>query len=322
MTTLTSTEISDYLQRVRAALADLPAETREELLEDEPAHLAEVLAEGGADLAGRLGPPERYAADLRAAAGLPPATGAVRAPVVVDELLNNIKVYASRADRAAGRLVGYPRLVDLAHLLRPGWWVLRGYLLGLLVLLAARDEFFARLLPFRLNPGESLVWLLVVGAAVVASVRVGRATPGLSRWRRWAVYAAGALIVLLALVNLAPRAFQYESGPSYYNPFGGITDVYPYDQNGNPLDGVQFYDQNGNPIQIGEYWRCHTEYPDPSIDRNPYRYPLCPPSQWRPGMEASAAPVTSEPGAGPSAQPEASAPATTPTATPAASPGR
>jgi uncharacterized membrane protein len=75
MTTLaTDPQIIDYLHRVRAALADLPTETRAELLEDEPAHLAEVLSEGSSGLAERLGPPEKYAAELRAAAGLPPAT--------------------------------------------------------------------------------------------------------------------------------------------------------------------------------------------------------------------------------------------------------
>lgn len=296
MTTLTSTEVSDYLGRVRAALADLPAEIREELLEEEPAHLAEVLAEGGQGLAERLGPPERYAAELRAAAGLPPATGAVRAPAMASDLLRSARVHASRLDRAGGRLLGYPRVRDLLDLLRPGWWVLRGYLVGLLILVAARDEYFARLVPTRMDPEDAVIWLLVVGVCVVASVRLGRATPGLPRWGRRTVVAGGVLIALLALANLAPRAFQYDSDATYYDPFGGITDVYPYDSNMKPLDGVQLYDQHGNPIQIGDYWRCHDS--DVQYSELRHRYPLCP---WRPG--AGAVPPTAEPtgAAGPTA---------------------
>ena len=37
-------EVDYYYERVAAALADLPPHTREELLEDLPAHFAEVLA--------------------------------------------------------------------------------------------------------------------------------------------------------------------------------------------------------------------------------------------------------------------------------------
>ncbi|GAA1746287.1 HAAS signaling domain-containing protein [Luedemannella helvata] len=297
MSTVTSPEVSGYLQRVRAALADLPTETREELLEDEPAHLAEVLAESGADLEHRLGPPESYAAELRAAAGLPAATGAARKPAT--EVMRNLRAYAERADRAGGRLLGYPRVADLFDLLRPGWWVLRGYLVGLLILVAARDEYFARLLPVSMDPEDALIWLLLVGVCVIVSVRLGRATPGLPRWGRFTVHGAGVLIVALALANLAPRAFQYENGGTvYYDPFSGVTDVYPYDVNNNPLDGVRLYDQNGNPIQIGDYDRCH-DYTQP-MDADMYRYPLCPPVQWQPGGGATEAPSASP---GPTATP-------------------
>src|SRR5215510_6762122 len=72
-------QISDYLDRVRLALADLPADVRDELLEDLPDHLAEVLAEDAGTLTERLGEPEAYAAELRTAAGIaagPAATAA------------------------------------------------------------------------------------------------------------------------------------------------------------------------------------------------------------------------------------------------------
>lgn len=68
----------EYLDGVRAALADLPAPEVAEILDDVRAHLADLTADlgGEADVAaltGRLGPPSAYAAELRAAAGYPPA---------------------------------------------------------------------------------------------------------------------------------------------------------------------------------------------------------------------------------------------------------
>jgi uncharacterized membrane protein len=75
----------EYLGGVRAALGDLPAPEVAEILDDVRAHLADLTAElgGAADLAAltaRLGPPSEYAAELRAAAGYPPATEEAERP--------------------------------------------------------------------------------------------------------------------------------------------------------------------------------------------------------------------------------------------------
>jgi hypothetical protein len=75
----------EYLGGVRAALADLPAPEVVEILDDVRAHLADLMAElgGAADLAaltGRLGAPSEYAAELRAAAGYPPAAAEAGTP--------------------------------------------------------------------------------------------------------------------------------------------------------------------------------------------------------------------------------------------------
>lgn len=77
-----------YLSRVRTALADLPANEIEELLEDVRPQLAEMEAEAGAsarveDLVTRLGTPESYAAELRASGGYPPAPAAPEAPTEI-----------------------------------------------------------------------------------------------------------------------------------------------------------------------------------------------------------------------------------------------
>ncbi|GAA3009942.1 HAAS signaling domain-containing protein [Actinokineospora diospyrosa] len=66
--------LAEYLGRVRTALADLPADELAEVMEDVEPHVTEVFTETG-DLdgvIGRLGTPEAYAAELRAAGGYPP----------------------------------------------------------------------------------------------------------------------------------------------------------------------------------------------------------------------------------------------------------
>ncbi|MBM7772812.1 hypothetical protein JOD54_003016 [Actinokineospora baliensis] len=66
--------LAEYLGRVRAALADLPADELAEVMEDVEPHVTEVFAETGdlEGVVGRLGTPEAYAAELRAAGGYPP----------------------------------------------------------------------------------------------------------------------------------------------------------------------------------------------------------------------------------------------------------
>lgn len=69
--------VREYLARVRTALADLPSGELDEVLDDVRPHLAEIAVElgDGANLAAmieRLGTPESYAAELRAAGDYPP----------------------------------------------------------------------------------------------------------------------------------------------------------------------------------------------------------------------------------------------------------
>ena len=63
----------DYLRRVDAALSDLPWSVRRDLVAELKAHLEELPT----DEASRLGTPEEYAAEMRAAAGLERRRGAI-----------------------------------------------------------------------------------------------------------------------------------------------------------------------------------------------------------------------------------------------------
>jgi hypothetical protein len=65
----------DYVQLVSYELRDLPWRTRRELVTELNGHLAELPAD--TDFFGRLGRPEQYAADMRAAAGLERRHGAI-----------------------------------------------------------------------------------------------------------------------------------------------------------------------------------------------------------------------------------------------------
>ena len=130
-------QTQDYLAAVEHELADLPAEDRSALLEDLALHLEALAAEeDDRPVAVRLGPPADYAADLRAAAGLPARGSTVRppAPGLRDRLDGLLASPAGRRIVPAGREVG-----RLLGELRPAWWVLRGYLDVLVPCLVARD---------------------------------------------------------------------------------------------------------------------------------------------------------------------------------------
>jgi uncharacterized membrane protein len=79
MSVTTHPAVAEYVTRIQAALADLPAAEVEEIVDDIGQHLSEVAGELGDEvsveaLANRLGTPEQYASELRAAAGYPPAS--------------------------------------------------------------------------------------------------------------------------------------------------------------------------------------------------------------------------------------------------------
>src|SRR3979411_2356036 len=93
-----ASDVATYAASVRAALSDLPGDQAEVLLEDLEDHLREVASEEGGPLAERLGPPEQYAQELRAAYT---ATHAGRTRQ--DPALRDLRL-AVRAGAGAGRV--------------------------------------------------------------------------------------------------------------------------------------------------------------------------------------------------------------------------
>ena len=242
-----------YLARVRAALADLPAEEREELLEDLAAHLADVTAETTTAGAGapraledRLGSPEEYAAELRVSAGFGPTPQPEPGGL------------ATRASRRLGQLSAaleqrpaWRRLRAFAPQLRPGWWVLRGYLAALGLAVA-----FAGMRHLGVTPefDDALLIFLAFAAVVIwASVWLGKRSQGYRGARRAAVYALNAVVLIGALALASTSSSEYGGSAGYddgASPLNWVDDVYVYDSEGRPLTDVQLFDRYGNPIVV------------------------------------------------------------------------
>jgi hypothetical protein len=326
-------EIDDYVEKVRAALIGLPDSTRDELVEDLPEHLAEVLAEGQGTLVERLGTPEAYAAELRATAGFvggfpdPPPAAWVPLRDVRETALKWLDV----ADVRIGPVIGYERARDFLVLLRPAWWVLRGYLAAM-ALAYALDSSDPGLLP-RIG-GSDLVALLLLAGGVVGSILIGKRQPTLTRWPLYSLRAATVFLIIFAFGGFLSVDSQAQYGDSYNgvssydgNPYSNVRDVFVYDQQGKLVPGARLFDQEGSPIVLGDGY-CNDPETGDSWRTRSMGYPYCPElAPFGPTPSTQPTPTTPAP-PGPESEgldaSAAPAPAPTRTVTPAtpAAPGR
>src|SRR2546430_13626841 len=114
-----ASDVATYAASVRAALSDLPSDQADVLLEDLEDHLREIAADAGGPLAERLGPPEQYAQELRAAYGAPRA-GSRRPQPAFGDVRRLVTWLAESAWHRELRAFLPP--------LRPAWRGLRGHL--------------------------------------------------------------------------------------------------------------------------------------------------------------------------------------------------
>jgi hypothetical protein len=310
-------DITGYVDAVRAALGDLPAATRDELIEDLPEHLAEVKADGAGSLIDRLGMPEAYAAELRAAAGF---VGGFPDPPSGPDRLVELRAATLRRLRAAdvrvGPLLGYGRASEFLALLRPAWWLLRGYLAAMVVAWALDDSGQPQGLLPRIGGSEVVAALLLAGG-ILGSLWLGRRERrGLASWPRYALYAGSAVLVLVAIGGFV-NADGDTRGGGYSsvdygggNPYSGVQDVFVYDRDGELVNGTRLFDQDGQPIVLGNPYCTDPTTGETTHTRN-MGHPYCPES----------APFRT-PAAGPSGAPAPSAstdPAPSATVRPSAS---
>jgi hypothetical protein len=276
-------EVAQYAEEVRAALGNLPASERDELLEDLPAHLSEVAAEDPAPLVDRLGPPAAYAAELRAA--LHPAESGRRRRTGMFQWADRwqrTRAWLGRVDRRVGPLLGYERASEFTRLLIPAWWVLRGYLAAMFVVILLDNRPPAAgeigLIP-RLGGSTLAGWIILAGF-VAGSVWFARRYPRLGRWPRRVVFAASAYLVVFG-ISIFATVDENEQwgwpGPNTdyvsVNPYEGVQDVFPVDQDGRLLTDVALLDQDGNPLDIGWDY-CGGEFE--RLPGEPVAYPRCP----------------------------------------------
>ncbi|QAY68994.1 hypothetical protein [Xylanimonas protaetiae] len=302
--TMLDAHVRGYAQAVRLHLADLGPDAVEDLAGGLEADLADAVADRALlaadatdadatddvalDLTKVFGPPARYAAELRAAAGFPaPAVVAPRRGRLRSVLRSALRARRTRVAAAWWRawepLTATPAWRAVREVLvelTPVWWVARGWLVGafLASLFGGRGRF--SVVP--LDGGA----LAVVAVVVVVSVQWGR-----GRWMpwRWVPTLAGVASVV-ALVALLPMSFAtrdqvragdgsqwsagYASGLSDAGSGGAaqggqvswgaaspsgqdgvwvdgmqVSNLFAYDANGDPLRDVQLFDDRGRPVR-------------------------------------------------------------------------
>jgi hypothetical protein len=173
-----SPESQDYLEAVRHRLSDLPTSDRSDLLDQVEQRLRDLDASGEPSaIQGRLGQAADVAADLRAAAGFPPAPALTEFSTrgrTGAELLR----FAARS-RAARPAIGY------VMSLRPAWWAIRGYILlaGILAAISQGGGYrlhtlgsYREAFTNASSTHISQAWLLVPVGTIIASIVLGLMT--------------------------------------------------------------------------------------------------------------------------------------------------
>lgn len=238
-------QVRDYLDAVRARLGDLDPEAREHLLSDTEASLLEAAEDDVAlPLEVRLGPPERFARELRAAAGLPEPPARAERPRLLARLAAHRRVLAARG---------------LARELAPVWWVARGYVALTAAAQLLGDDWSVRYPVLTSVLGGPLGWLLLL-AAIAGSVAFGRRErAGGSGRRAIAVNGAFGLATAWLLLAMAGNAgsggvrIEYAGAsmaPGLVWDGRPVGNIYPYDRRGRLLRDVRLYDDTGTPLEV------------------------------------------------------------------------
>jgi hypothetical protein len=223
--------IGEYVGRCVEYLRDLGEHDRTSILED----IRQILSEVTAELEGApddlLGPPDRFVAELRTAAGLdepatrPPKKRSAR----LSSSLRSATAVLSAVRASIQWRPAWNWLRDFARETQPGWWVVRGLLITTLLVPSMRFQ------------TVSMLGAAIAVGSVVGSVYLGRRTFGGRR-------VAGLTMTVLAIGGLV--SFVEGSGNSYVDPYhvdtptttifyGDLNDEAAYDGFDDSL-GVRF----------------------------------------------------------------------------------
>lgn len=245
-------QIRSFAAAVRAHLDDLPADELDEIVGGLTADLTDQAADNGGVL--DLGDPAAYAEELRSAAGLPPRTETRRrTPLGV-----RIRGWRDRTAQGIRRSPIGAWVLDLLLVLRPVWWVLRGYGIYVVVLAVIITKVGnGGALDHWMIPDTALEWGAVAVLAVV-SVQWGRGQ-WLPKNALRHIRTVSSVVALIALVVTLPAAFtpRVEYVGDEYGLQGGlrldgvqINNIFAFDAEGDPIDQVQLFTGKGTPINL------------------------------------------------------------------------
>lgn len=287
--------VSAYAAAVREHLSDLPPDVVDDLTDGLEADLVDALEDpvgpvatgevalvrpgAGAtaamiDLRARFGPAETYAAELRAAAGLPPRAARVRSATVRERLAARRGRLAERVGRLTEPVRSsrhWPAVEEVLVALTPVWWVLRGWVWFVVLTWVASGMYEASFVPHGLGSGVVLAGLVLLSVQLAR----GRLVPG-RRWVARSVRLAHVGAVLLVVPLLLAFWNEVENPPAYgsdvvyvegpgqlVEPDHGVwvdgvrvSNLFVYDAEGNPLEGVQVFDDRGREVRTvdGDEW--------------------------------------------------------------------
>lgn len=262
MNTVTDTpDLANYLAAVRRELGDLGTDEVDELTGGLEADLADALDGSDRTPEGMFGPPEAYAAELRAAAGLSPR-GTKHRPQL------GLRSRMAAADAWLDRQPWGPGVKAFGETARPLWWAFRSYVVYQLIVQALSGT-------RQRSPESEVQWLLLI-VLVVGGIELERRKWFSSdRFRRGLARAADLLAVgslvlaawlfvipnysVVGLVPVDTDGYTDSSSMAQSGPIKGVTNggrlvrnIFPYDSEGNPLQGVQLFDDQGRMLVPSE----------------------------------------------------------------------
>ncbi|SIR94674.1 hypothetical protein [Microbacterium sp. RURRCA19A] len=260
ITTPVRSDIHEFAAAVRAHLDDLPADEVDDLLDGLEADLSDQAAEAGDDFT--LPDATTYAAELRAAAGLPERSDTAR--VKKASILQVVRDGWHETGAAVRKNPVGAWILDLLSSLRPVGWILRGvgwYLLAFFALWFVTPGIGYRGLwsAFLILDGNIAAWVFLL-ACVFLSIQWGRGRWLPARWLRVVRTLSTVAVVLTlpiligvfsgALWDLVHRdtgaAPTYTPGLSVDGQ--RVRNIFAFDAEGNAIPMVQLFDQDGNPL--------------------------------------------------------------------------
>ncbi|WP_144783683.1 hypothetical protein [Microbacterium sp. BH-3-3-3] len=261
ITTTVHDDIRAFAAAVRSHLDDLPVDEVDDLLDGLEADLADQASEAGEDFT--IPDAATYAAELRAAAGLPERDR--KSPTGRPPIHRRLIGLRRTIETQIRRNPAAEWVINLMGSLRPLWWILRAVVLYLFIapFFWSGYGWMSGTVAYLIGAVQFPGIVLMVGLLLL-SVQWGRgrwAPSALLRGVRLSVTVVALLLTPFTLVSLASSlqslVWDSSSHATSASPFTPglsldgqrVRNIYAYDAEGNPIPNVQLFDQDGNPLK-------------------------------------------------------------------------